>query len=516
MTTANAVASPLVAVSGLEKAYARNVVLHGLELEFHAGRVYGLLGENGAGKSTFANILAGLAQPDGGRVLIDGEAQRFKAPKDALDKGVAIITQEQSLALDRSCAENVFFGQLDSRLGFVSERALRARFDRLRDEAGFDGLRAGDLVRSLPQAGRQQVEIMRALARAARVIIMDEPTAILSIAQTRRLLDLIRRLAADGRLVLLISHFLEDVLSVADEVVVLRDGSVTFAGPTEGQTPRSLTEHMVGRAVEFEHREPRPVPADAPTRLEVDGLVRADGIGPVSFQVRAGEIVGLAGLVGAGRSEVARSVFGLDPVVAGRIVVDGSELGRPSPRRAIRRGMALVPEDRKQDGLSLVHSVRENSSLVVRRAFAKLGFRTVRPEKAAVQEQAARMSVKARSTEQAVWQLSGGNQQKVLFTKWVMSCPKVLIVDEPTRGVDVGAKAQIYEIIQGLAAEGVSVVLISSEIEEVMGLSHRLLVMRRGQVAREFGWGEASRAEVIAAAFGDYDEKDKEAGADGE
>ncbi|MDR1428172.1 MAG: sugar ABC transporter ATP-binding protein [Bifidobacteriaceae bacterium] len=504
MTTA--VGTPLVAVEGLGKAYVRNTVLHDLDLSFHAGRVYGLMGENGAGKSTFANILSGLTHADSGRILIDGEPQSFKAPKDALDKGIAIITQEQSLALDRSCAENVFFGQLDSRLGFVNQRALRRRFDELRDEAGFAELRADAIVRGLSQAKRQQVEIMRALARDARVVIMDEPTAILSIAETRGLLDLIRRLAADGRLVLLISHFLEDVLAVADEVVVLRDGGVTFAGPAEGQTPRSLTRYMVGREVEIDHQRPAEIPADAPVRLEVSRLTRPDGVGPVSFSVRAGEIVGLAGLIGAGRSEIARAVFGLDQISGGYIAVDGVELRQPSPRRAIRHGLALVSEDRKRDGLSLVHSVRENSSLVVRRTFSKLWFRTARPEKAAVREQSEQMSVKARSIEQTVWQLSGGNQQKVMFTKWVMSKPKVLIVDEPTRGVDVGAKAQIYRIIQDLAAEGIAVLVISSEIEEVMGLSHRLLVMRRGQMVREFAWGEASRTEVIEAAFGDYRE----------
>jgi ribose transport system ATP-binding protein len=495
-----------IAVEGLRKAYARNTVLHDLSLEFHAGRVYGLLGENGAGKSTFAKILAGLEHADSGRIVIDGRPHTFRAPKDALNVGVAIITQEQTLALDRSVAENVFYGQLDSRFGMVNRRALRQRFDRLRDEAGFTELTGGAIVRTLSLAQRQQVEILRALGRDSRLIIMDEPTAILSLVETKQLLGLVRELAAAGRIILLISHFLEDVLAVADEVVVLRDGDVTFNGPAAGQTPRSLTEHMVGRVVDIEHQPPEPVPPDAPVRLEVDGLTRADGIGPVSFTVKAGEIVGLAGLVGAGRTEVARSVFGVDKMTAGRIAVDGVELRRPTPRRAIRRGVALVSEDRKESGLSLIHSVRENSSLVVRGWFARLGFRTPRSEKSAVGQATLAMTVKARSIEQSVWQLSGGNQQKVMFTKWVMSKPKVLIVDEPTRGVDVGAKAQIYDIIRGLARDGIAILIISSEIEEVMGLSNRVLVMRRGRLAGEFPWAEASRAEVIATAFGDFGE----------
>jgi ribose transport system ATP-binding protein len=497
---------------GLSKEYARNPVLKDLNLEFAPGTVYGLLGENGAGKSTFAKIVSGLEHADSGEILVDGDPQHFKAPKAALEKGIAIITQEQTLALDRSVAENVFFGQIESRFGMVSERKLRNRFNALRDRIGFSELHAGTVVRALSLALRQQVEILRALARDSRLIIMDEPTAILSSLETRQLLELIRELAGEGRIILLISHFLEDVLAVADEVIVLRDGEVTFAGPASGQTPRSLTEHMVGRVVDVEHKAPAPLPPDAPVRLEVDGLTRPDGIGPVSLTVRAGEVVGLAGLIGAGRTEVARAVFGVDRPSAGSVAVDGVRVRHATPRQAIRHGLAMVSEDRRGFGLSVIHSLRENSSLVVRRRFARAGMRTVRPEKKAVASAAAAMLVKARSIEQMVWQLSGGNQQKVMFAKWVMSQPKVLIVDEPTRGVDVGAKAQIHEIIRQLAAEGMAVLLISSEIEEVLGLCHRVLVMRRGQVVREFGWGEATRAEAIAAAFGDYQEGSGDAG----
>jgi ribose transport system ATP-binding protein len=507
-TTAGEV--PFLRVTGLKKAYARNVVLHDLDLEFHPGRVYGLLGENGAGKSTFAKIVAGLEHADSGEIVIDGDPQQFKAPKDALEKGIAIITQEQTLALDRSAAENVYFGQFGSPLGFVSEKKLRSRFDELRDDVGFSELHAGDIARTLSLAMRQQIEILRALARNSRLIIMDEPTAILSSVETDHLLKLIRRLAEDGHVILLISHFLEDVLAVADEVIVLRDGAVTFNGQSAGQTPRSLTEYMVGRVIDIEHKEPSPVAPDSEVMLEVDGLARPDGIGPVSFRIRAGEIVGLAGLIGAGRTEIARTIFGVDKASDGRVRVAGVELAHNSPRKAIRHGVAMVSEDRREFGLSLIHSVRENSSLVVRMRYAWAGMRTVRPEKKAVSAAVDQMMVKARSIEQMVWQLSGGNQQKVMFAKWVMMQPKVLIIDEPTRGVDVGAKAQIYDIIRGLAAQGIAVLIISSEIEEVMGLSNRVLVMRRGQLVREFAWGQASRNEVIAAAFGDYEQGDSD------
>ncbi|MDR1710482.1 MAG: sugar ABC transporter ATP-binding protein [Propionibacteriaceae bacterium] len=497
--------TPFLSVRSLRKSYARNVVLHDVDLDFRPGRVYGLLGENGAGKSTLAKIVSGLIEADSGTVEVEGQARHFKAPKDALAQGISIITQEQTLALDRSAAENVFSGNLPQRAGFVKEKELRGEFARVAGKLGFSDIAAATVVKTLSIAKRQQVEIMRALARGSRLIIMDEPTAILSTVETQQLLQLIRRLADEGLVILLISHFLEDVLSVADDVVVLRDGAVTYFGPATGQTPRSLTEHMVGRVIDFEHQRPAPLSEHAPVRLRVEGLRRADGIGPVSLTIRAGEIVGMAGLIGSGRTEVARAIFGADPKVAGTVTVDDVEIAHASPRVSVRHGLGMVCENRKEQGLSLIHSIRDNDSIVVRDRFARFGFRTVRAEKAAVRAVVERTDVKCRSMEQPIWQLSGGNQQKVLFAKWMMAEPKVLIVDEPTRGVDVGAKAQIYDIIADLAAQGVAILIISSEIEEVMGLSHRLLVMRRGQLVREFAWGEASRAEVIAAAFGDYD-----------
>ncbi|MCU1482826.1 MAG: transporter related protein [Subtercola sp.] len=489
-------------IDNITKSYGGNTVLHGVSLTFRTGQVYGILGENGAGKSTLIKIISGLESADSGTITVDAETVHFGAPRDALARGISVITQEQTLVLDRSVAENVMLGHLDRKFGFVSERATRKRFDELRDRVGFTGLKAGTPVRSLSIATRQQVEILRAIAHGSRLIIMDEPTAILSSVETEQLLALIRRLAATGIVILLISHFLEDVLAVANEVTVLRDGTVTFSGPAEGQTTQTLTRHMVGRFVDADHREPAPVPADAAVRLDVRGITRSDGIGPVSLSVRAGEIVGMAGLIGSGRTEVARAIFGVDHSIAGEVWLDGERLKLSTPREAIRRGMAMVTENRKEDGLSLIQSIRENATIIVRRKYSRAGLRTVGKEKAAVTVATKLTEVKASSIEQPVWTLSGGNQQKVLFTRWTMKQPGVLIVDEPTRGVDVGAKAQIHQLIRDLAAQGIAVLVISSEIEEVMGLSHRLLVMRTGRVVNEFRWGEADRQQVIEAAFG--------------
>lgn len=491
-----------LAISDVTKSYAGNTVLRGVTQDFRTGTVYGILGENGAGKSTLTKIIAGLEHRDGGTIRIGSEPVEFRAPRDALARGISVITQEQTLVLDRSVAENVLLGQLERRFGVVRERATGQRFAELRDRIGFTSLRARTTVRSLSLAQRQQVEILRAIARGSRLIIMDEPTAILSSVETEQLLRLIRRLADSGIVVLLISHFLEDVLAVADEVIVLRDGAVTFSGPTAGQTLSSLTGYMVGRLVEFDQRAPAPVPDDAPVRLEVRDLVRADGVGPVSLSVRAGEIVGLAGLIGSGRTEIVRALFGVDRAGAETVLVDGAPLRLGSARRSIGAGLAMVSENRKEDGLSLIHSIRENASLVVREEFSVAGLRAVRREKAAVTTAIRLTDVRATSIEQRVWSLSGGNQQKVLLTRWTMRRPKVLIVDEPTRGVDIGAKAQIHDLLRKLAADGMAILLISSEVEEVMALAHRLLVMRTGRIVQEFRWGEAERSQVIEAAFG--------------
>lgn len=489
-------------LEGITKAFASNVVLEGIDAKFSEGKVYGILGENGAGKSTLIKIISGLEHPNSGDIRIQGSVARIKSPRAALDAGITVITQEQTLVPARSVAENVYLGQWPGRKGFVRDKQMIRQFEDLRDRVGFDHLDPRARTSSLSLAARQQVEILRAIAHDSRVLIMDEPTAILSAVETQQLLQLIRKLASQGVCVLLISHFLEDVLSVADDVLVLRDGKVTLNGPAAGQSPDSLTAAMVGREVEFDQSAPSPVAKDAPVRLAVHELTAANGVGPIALEVRAGEIVGLAGLVGSGRTELARAIFGADKVVSGSVEVDGSPLQLGSTRRSIREGIGMISENRKEDGLSLIHSIRENTSIVARSDYSVAGFRTEKPEKAAVARAMVETQVKAVDQQQALWSLSGGNQQKVLFSKWTIKRPKVLIVDEPTRGVDVGAKGQIHAVLRQLASEGIAILLISSEVEEVMAMSHRLLVMHQGLLIHEMPWGTADRTEIIRAAFG--------------
>jgi ABC-type sugar transport system ATPase subunit len=359
-------------------------------------------------------------------------------------------------------------------------------------------------VDELPIGTQQQVEILRALARGARVLALDEPTAVLGEHEKQNLLALIRRVAARGTTVLLVSHFLDEVLSVADRITVLRDGALISTGSAAEQTPASLVRAMVGREIDLLYPDPAPVPADAPVRLSARGLTRGVVHG-VDLEVRAGEVLGIAGLVGSGRTETLRLLFGADRAASGVVVVDGTELVRPSPRRAMAAGVALVPESRKEQGLVMPSSVRANIAL------ASLGARRIgafvhrRQERTAVQAASSDVDIRGAGLETSVENLSGGNQQKALFAKWLLRKPSVLLIDEPTRGVDVAAKSQIHRLVTTLASEGVAVICVSSEIEELLALSHRVLVLRHGTPVGEFPRG-TDRETVIAAAFGDEGE----------
>ncbi len=470
------------------------------------GSIHALVGENGAGKSTFGKLVAGLLAPDGGELLVDGHRVNFHSSRDALLAGITIVGQERTVIPQTTVIENVFLGRERHTAGIVNGKALRDRYARLCEASGFS-LPAKARVGSLRIPEQLQVEILRALARDAQLIVMDEVTAALTPDECERLFSVIRQLNAEGRTIVYISHFLEEVLSLAGTVSVLRDGQLIRTGPTEKESPATLISAMLGRAVELNYPAKKPPPVGSPVLLSVRGLSRGRFLKDISFDVRAGEIVSLSGLIGSGRTEVARAVFGADPRESGEIEVAGRAFAMKRPRDAIRAGLALVPESRKEQGLLMRMPIVDNLSLVHMDEVSKLGVFNFRRERERARDLVERLDVRAAGLKALVDTLSGGNQQKVLFGKWLFRTPRVLIADEPTRGVDVGAKHAIHELIARLADHGMGVLLISSEIEEVLGLSHRILVMRNGSIVGEFDGATATETNVMNAAFGASDER---------
>jgi ABC-type sugar transport system ATPase subunit len=496
------VSSPThVELRGVVKRFGGTTAVGGVDLEIQAGSVHALVGENGAGKSTLAKILAGVHEPDAGELLLEGERVSFDSPRQALERGITMIAQELSLVPTRDVLDNVYLGLEDRRGPLLDRRRMRRRFEELVASTGIE-VPAGAVVASLSVAQQQEVEVLRALAREARLIVMDEPTARLSSGDAEKLHEVVRSLASRGTTVVFVSHFLEEVLALADVVSVMRDGKLVRTSPTAEETAGGLIVSMVGRTLEaiFPDRPPRE--PSAPEVLRVEGLSREGVFRDVSFSVAEGEIVGMAGLVGAGRSEVARAIFGVDPRDGGRVLVDGEEIPAGDVRRALAAGVAMIPESRKDQGLLLVRSVRENVSLPYLRRLSRLGVVRGRAERGRIRELADALDIRFGSDEQPVYSLSGGNQQKVLFGRWLLERPRLLIADEPTRGVDIGAKQAIYALLAELAAEGLAILMISSELEEILGLCDRILVMREGELVTELSGEEATEHAVVEAAFG--------------
>jgi len=488
-----------VEVRGVSKRFGGVQALREIDLEIERGSIHGLVGENGAGKSTLGKVLAGIHRPDEGELLVEGRAVAYRSPRDALADGITMIAQEPTLVPHRSVQENVFLG-LEPAV-FLDERPMSRRFAALVQEAGIE-LPPRRLARTLRVADQQKVEILRAIAREAKLVVMDEPTSALTTDEAERLFELIRRLRDRGVTVIYVSHFLPEVLSLADNVTVLRDGRIVRTSAAKDETPERLVSGMLGRALDLAFPDKQPVPDDAQVVLSVRGLSSEPSVHDVSFEVREGEIVGLAGLIGSGRSEVARAIFGADRATAGTVEVDGRALDARSPRAAIKRGVVMLPEDRKRQGLLMLRSIVDNVTLPHLADVTTGGVLSTRRERRRTSELIASLDVRTRSNAAQVSTLSGGNQQKVLFAKWLFRTPRVFIADEPTRGVDVGAKRAIYELIQELAARGIAVVLISSEHEEVLGLAHRVLVMRAGRVVAEFDEAHMGEDAVLHAAFG--------------
>lgn len=496
MTTTS---TPILTLAHAGKAFAGVHALQDVSLELYGGEAHALVGENGAGKSTLVKILGGVHQPDSGRLVLDGVDAVLAGPADAAEHGIAVIYQEPTLFPDLSVAENVFIGRQPLRSGRridtrAMEREVSAVFERL--GVPIDPSR---IARGLSIAEQQLVEIAKALTRRARVLIMDEPTAALSPVEAQRLFGVVETLRGEGAAVVFISHRLEEVFSICQRVTVLRDGRRVLSEPIEGLTEDDLIRAMVGRDVlaeaHTEHAPGKPV-------LEVDRLTREGVFIDVSFEVRAGEVVALAGLVGSGRSEVARAVFGIDRYDAGDVRVNGTPLRRGSPTAAMAAGIGFVPEDRRQQGLVMELSVARNIALASLQRLRRGGLIRARAERDFGREWAGRLQVKYGRAAAPVSSLSGGNQQKVVLAKWLARQPAVLIVDEPTRGIDIGTKTEVHRLISSLADDGVAVLVISSELPEVLTVADRVLVMREGRLAATLTRAEASEEAIVAAGTG--------------
>lgn len=492
---------PAVEFRGVNKRFGATVALEDVSLSIASGEVHALVGENGAGKSTLGKALAGIVPPDSGEIVLTGRREQLASPRQALAAGVTMIAQELSLVPDRTVMENVFLGIEPHRGPWVRRRELRERFDDLVARSGIEVSPTAN-VASLRIGEQQKVEILRALARNAQVMVMDEPTARLSLEETRALLQTVRDLRDRGTTVVFVSHFLDEVLEIADSVTIMRDARVVRTGPAQGETKDSLIEGMTGRPLDamFPTRsKPRD---DAPEVLKVDNLSRPGAFTNISFHVRAGEIVVLSGLVGSGRSEVLQAIYGSAPADSGTINLTGQPFMPRRVRDSIKRGIALIPESRKDLGLVLGSSVADNISLPYLRDVERGGLISRRRENGLAVDRMTAVGVKAASPASDVATLSGGNQQKVLFARSLVRTPTLLLADEPTRGVDVGAKRSIYDLLTELARAGMAVLVVSSEIEEVMGIAHRILVMHQGRIVAEFDGAAAEEPDVIAAAFG--------------
>lgn len=489
----------LLQMQGIRKSFVGVEVLHGVDLDLRAGEIHAIVGENGAGKSTLMKTLAGVHSPDDGTIRIDGQEVTFHHPAAAQAAGVGIVYQEFNLLPDRNVAENIFIGREPVRAGVVDRRKMERETAALLEEVGESSFGPRTPVRWLSVAQQQVVEIVKARSLNARILVLDEPTAALAEGEVELLFRLVRRLQELGVGVLYISHRLREVFQLSDRITVIKDGGVVKTLNTPETNQRELVNLMVGRELDG-YFPPRGAKEDlGDVRLKVSGLSTAL-LRDVSFEVRAGEIVGLAGLQGSGRTEIARAVFGADPVDSGTIEVDGKAVRFKHPRQAVKAGLGFITEDRKAEGLALAQSIADNMLLAVRTVMPARKRRST-PGLMTVKELAEVTELRARGPEQEVRFLSGGNQQKVVLSKWLQTQPQILIFDEPTRGIDVGAKAGIHDLIRKLAKDGVAVLMISSELPELIGMSDRILVMHEGELAGELPGG-ATEPQIMELATG--------------
>jgi rhamnose transport system ATP-binding protein len=497
-TSSSDTAAPVLELRNVAKSFGPVVAVRSCSLALYAGSIHALVGENGAGKSTLVKIIAGLYRRDAGEFTLGGEPVDFKSTAESKANGIAVIYQEPTLFPDLSVTENIFMGrQPTGQLGRIDRKAMRDETSRLFERLGVR-INPSRPAEGLSIADQQISEIAKAISLDARVLVMDEPTAALSGVEVERLFGVARSLREEGRAILFISHRFDEVFALCDTITVMRDGEYISTDPTEQTNIDEIVRRMVGR--EVSDLFPK---TDAPlgdALLEVTDL-SSDGVfHDVSFTVRAGEIVGLAGLVGAGRSEIARAIFGVDSYDSGSIRLSGRAVPRHNPAAAMELGIALVPEDRRKQGLLLESSVARNVTMAIRRKLSKLGLLSSRAENAAARTWASRLEVKANALSSESGTLSGGNQQKVVLAKWLATNPKVLIVDEPTRGIDVGTKSEVHGLLSELAGAGMGILMISSELPEILGMADRILVVHEGRITADIGRQDATPESVMFAA----------------
>ncbi|MEU0571102.1 sugar ABC transporter ATP-binding protein [Nonomuraea sp. NPDC005983] len=491
----------ILRAEGLRKSFPGVQALDGVDLTLRPGEVHVLLGENGAGKSTLIKMLSGAHHPDEGRVLLDGQPVDIRDARTAQRLGIATIYQEFNLVPQLTVAENLALGRPPRRFGFVDTRAMRRQAAELLARVGVD-VDPATPIAGLGIARMQMVEIAKALALNARILIMDEPTAVLTTGEVDRLFAIVRQLRDAGVAVVFITHHLEEIAEIGDRVTVLRDGR--SVAEVAADTPQNeLIRLMVGRPIDQQF--PRRPAEVGEALLTVRGLSRRGAFDDVSFEVRAGEVVGVAGLVGAGRTEVARAVFGADRYDSGQVSVRGETLARADVHAAMRAGLGLVPEDRKGQGLVLGDDVAANLGLVTLRRATRAGFVDLRAQRRAAAKVAEQLAIRMTGLDQEVRTLSGGNQQKVVIGKWLVAEAGVLILDEPTRGIDVGAKVEIYQLINALTDSGRAVLMISSDLPEILGMSDRILVMARGRLVGELPAAQATQDAVMELAVTDVE-----------
>jgi rhamnose transport system ATP-binding protein len=489
----------LVELRGVSKAYGSVQAIDGVDLDLEAGEVRCLAGENGAGKSTIIKVLTGAIRRDEGAYAIDGEDVGHPGPAEARAAGVGVVYQELSLLPELTVEDNLLMGRLPARRGLVRSGALRERARELLGRVGLEHVDPGAFVGDLPPATRQLIEVAKVLAGEARVIILDEPTTALSGGEAAELLQLVSRLRDDGVSILYVTHRLEEMFEIGDRVTVLRDGKVRTEGPMADFDHDGLIAAMVGRQIESLYPSGK-ARSPGETLLEATGLHVRGADEPVDLEIRAGEIVGIGGLLGSGRTELLRALFGADPVDGGTIEVAGKRVPPGDPRRFVRAGVGLLTEDRKELGLLLELSIRENASIADLDEISRFTLLSPRREAGVVDRFLDSLRLRAGSYRQPVSSLSGGNQQKVLLARWLAKKAKVLLFDEPTKGVDVGAKSEIYELIGDLAADGHGVAVVSSYLPELLGLCDRIVVMREGALAGEVAAGDTTEEELLRLA----------------